>query len=229
MILSRAPCLEQRRCHPECLLHSLSLEERREPAFRHLCYARRDLLCKRGDSCHQRVYVICQGAIGCYWGELGKQYLEILGVGDWIGEEYCSNGVWACEIRALTDVAGWWIEQAKWREVLRSVQELYERRWTERDQKRHEWEVVLAYGSVRARVAWQLLALAKRWGESSPRGIWVPLPLTQEQQAKLVGAARQTVTQVLEYFYKQGWIECEHRGFWIRDLARLVEQSHEGL
>jgi hypothetical protein len=53
--------------------------------------------------------------------------------------------------------------------------------------------------------------------------------LTQEQQAKLVGAARQTVTQVLEYFYKQGWIECEHRGFWIRDLARLVEQSHEGL
>jgi CRP-like cAMP-binding protein len=175
--------------------------------------------------------MICQGAVGIYWGELEKQRLEILGAGNWIGEGYWSNGVWACEVRALTEVAGWWIEQAKWRELLRSVavQELYERRRAEQDRERHEWEVVLAHGSVRARLAWQFLDLAKRFGESRPGGIWIALPLTQEQQAKLVGAARQTVAQALKHFYEQGWVKCEHRGFWVCHRVKLVEQSYEGL
>jgi CRP/FNR family cyclic AMP-dependent transcriptional regulator len=56
---------------------------------------------------------------------------------------------------------------------------------------------------VPGRVASQLLALARKYGESSPEGTRIPMRLTQADQAALVGTSRVRVNQVLGFFRKR--------------------------
>lgn len=60
---------------------------------------------------------------------------------------------------------------------------------------------------VDARVLALLWLLADRWGHVSPLGISVPVPLTHETLAKLVGARRPSVTTALGILRRRGLIE----------------------
>jgi CRP-like cAMP-binding protein len=123
--------------------------------------------------------------------------------------------------------------RGQWLELLRhpAVQERFleytRRRW----QRQREWQLVLGYGSVRARVAWQLTDLAQRFGErdEQKQEIFVPVNLTQEQQAQLVGATRARVCEALREFERKRWLVCGHEGFLVRDEGVLRQQSLEGL
>jgi CRP/FNR family cyclic AMP-dependent transcriptional regulator len=65
----------------------------------------------------------------------------------------------------------------------------------------------LAALDVLGRVAAQLLALAKEYGEPSPGDCTlIPLPLTQSDLAALVGASRVRVNQAIAFFKRRGWI-----------------------
>lgn len=96
-------------------------------------------------------------------------------------------------------------------------------------QRQHEWQLVLARGSVRARVAWQLLDLAERFGEQDERTgeVFVAIALTQRQKAQLCGASRARVWQALEEFTSKRWLICSSWGFWVRDKEALRQQSRE--
>jgi CRP/FNR family cyclic AMP-dependent transcriptional regulator len=61
----------------------------------------------------------------------------------------------------------------------------------------------LAALDIPGRVAAQLLAFAKEYGEATPDGdVLIPLRLTQSDLASLIGASRVRVNQALN-FYKQ--------------------------
>jgi|GEM_PF-1382305 len=221
-------------CPPECLLHDLDgLDEAQAQGFRRACYPAHRVLFEQDDPCHKRIFLLCTGLIGRWWGqgELEKHCLEILGPGDWLGSECWQDDAWICRAYSLTDTSGWWVSEAQWLALLRhpGVLERFWRRQNQRLQDLHCWQVLLARGSVRARVAWQLLHLAERFGQASQTGeIFVAVHLTHEQQAMLVGATRPMVWKALQHFQQQGWLVCALSGFWIKNKEALISVSYEG-
>lgn len=57
--------------------------------------------------------------------------------------------------------------------------------------------------------------LAERWGTVGPDGVHVPLPLTHEVLAMLVGAQRPTVTLALQRLARAGLLTRERRDLWL--------------
>ncbi len=173
------------------------------------------------------LFIICRGPVSWTWGLEGKGCLEILGPGE----------IWECEgkgqgqLRALGEVRGHWLKREQWLELLLipTVEERFLSYMRKKLQQQHEWQLVLARGSVRARVAWQLLDLAERFGEWDARTgeTFVEIHLTQAQQAQLCGASRARVWQALEEFTSKRWLICSSRGFWVRDKEALRQQSRE--
>jgi CRP/FNR family transcriptional regulator, cyclic AMP receptor protein len=85
----------------------------------------------------------------------------------------------------------------------------------------------LAALDVPGRVAAQLLALAKEYGEPSPEdGTLIPLPLTQSDLAALVGASRVRVNHAIAFFKKRDCISVgkDHRII-IHDPAPLAQRA----
>ena len=75
---------------------------------------------------------------------------------------------------------------------------------------------------VRGRVAFQLLALARDFGERADDGIRLSIRLTQADLARLTGASRVRVNQVLSELRGLGWIALDAaHGVTIRDAAEL--------
>lgn len=213
-------------CRTGCLLEGVSSQGL--PPYR-AYQASQPLEAKEG------AFLVCQGLVGFWWWHnTTRCILEVLGPGDFIvWERERVQGQSGCEVCALEEVRGRWLDRVQWLELLRRppVQERFleytRRRW----QRQHEWQLVLAYGSVRARVAWRITDLAQRFGEQDkPTGeIFVPVRLTQEQQAQLVGATRTRVVEALREFERKRWLVCGHEGFWVRNEGALLEQSLEGL
>ena len=75
---------------------------------------------------------------------------------------------------------------------------------------------------VYGRVAGQLLALAREYGEATPRGVVVPLRLTQSDLASMVGASRVRVNQAVSFYKKRDYLAVNSdRHFVIHDPAAL--------
>jgi CRP/FNR family transcriptional regulator, cyclic AMP receptor protein len=80
---------------------------------------------------------------------------------------------------------------------------------------------------VHGRVAVQLLAFAREYGELLPDGgTLIPLRLTQTNLAALVGASRVRVNQALGYYRKQDSISLnkDHRII-VRDEESLAHRA----
>jgi CRP/FNR family transcriptional regulator, cyclic AMP receptor protein len=78
---------------------------------------------------------------------------------------------------------------------------------------------------VPARLAKQLLYLAKRFGHREDDCVRVNHGLTQEEIASLVGASRITVNKVLADFTQRGWIRWFGKTLLIRDADRLAQRA----
>jgi CRP/FNR family transcriptional regulator, cyclic AMP receptor protein len=76
---------------------------------------------------------------------------------------------------------------------------------------------------VYGRVAGQLLALAREYGEATPNGsVLIPLRLTQSDLASMVGASRVRVNQALSYYKKREYLSVDgDRRIVIHDPAAL--------
>ena len=71
----------------------------------------------------------------------------------------------------------------------------------------------LIFRSISQRLASLLLELGREFGEPNGNGVKINLPLTHQDLANLIGAARQTVTETLHTFKSHGLIEMT--GKWI--------------
>jgi CRP/FNR family transcriptional regulator, cyclic AMP receptor protein len=80
---------------------------------------------------------------------------------------------------------------------------------------------------VPGRVASQLLALAREYGERTPEGTRIPMRLTQTDLASLVGASRMRVGQAIALFKKRGCFSVgeDHR-IVIQDPETLTRRAH---
>jgi CRP/FNR family cyclic AMP-dependent transcriptional regulator len=74
---------------------------------------------------------------------------------------------------------------------------------------------------VPGRIAKVLLILAEQHGQRGPEGIRIPLPFSREEFAKLVGAARTTVSTELCAFQERGLLTVDREGITLHQLAPL--------
>jgi CRP-like cAMP-binding protein len=68
---------------------------------------------------------------------------------------------------------------------------------------------------VEDRVQLMLWHLADRWGHVTPNGTVLPIPLTHQALAQLVGARRSPVTVALGCLKRQGLVQRGPRGSWL--------------
>jgi CRP/FNR family transcriptional regulator, cyclic AMP receptor protein len=68
---------------------------------------------------------------------------------------------------------------------------------------------------VRDRLLLMLWHLADRWGHVTPRGTVLPIALTHESLAQLIGARRSPVTVALGELRREGLVRRERRDMWL--------------
>ncbi len=78
-------------------------------------------------------------------------------------------------------------------------------------------------GSVEHRIARLFSTLAERTGQKRPEGVFVPLHLSRQDIADLVGTTIETAIRVMSRWQKEGLVETEKNGFLVRDPAALSE------
>jgi CRP/FNR family cyclic AMP-dependent transcriptional regulator len=85
----------------------------------------------------------------------------------------------------------------------------------------------LARLDVQGRVAAQLLAFAREYGEAAPNGdVLIPLRLTQSDLASMVGASRVRVNQALSFFKRRSYVYTnEDRRFVVHDRDALSRRA----
>ena len=81
----------------------------------------------------------------------------------------------------------------------------------------------LAWFGVTERIERRLLDLARRIGHSSPEGTAIPIRLTQDDIASMVGATRETTNRALQVLFARGVLDRRGRGrYVVRSQLRLV-------
>ncbi len=82
-------------------------------------------------------------------------------------------------------------------------------------------------GSVEYRIARLLSTLAERTGKKSERGVSIPIALSRQDLADLVGTTVETAIRVMSRWQKEGFVETEKKGFRILDPAALAAIAPE--
>jgi CRP/FNR family cyclic AMP-dependent transcriptional regulator len=162
---------------------------------------------------------------------LGSSSAEVLGEGDllrpWdVDGEYTlpvpAEVLWAvlapCEVAVLN--ASFLRRAGRWPEVLSRLTG----RSVGRAKSLALHDAVTNLKHVETRLLVQFWHLAERWGKVGSTGISIPVPLTHEMLAKLVGATRPSVTTGLGRLAARGLLVRERSGVW-----RLSPEAREAL
>jgi CRP/FNR family transcriptional regulator len=78
-------------------------------------------------------------------------------------------------------------------------------------------------GSVEYRAARLFATLAERLGKPRPNGTFVPLHLSRQEIADLVGTTIETAIRIMSRWQKDGLVETDKDGFLIRRIEELKE------
>lgn len=178
-------------------------------------------------------YVILGGSVKVYITHTDgtEVILAILGPGEVIGEMSLADSLGrSASVLTLEDSAFLWMDR---RTFLSSMEEMpyicrnlvgiLSRRLRLADTHTRS----LAALDIHGRVAAQILAFAREYGEPLPSGgTLIPLRLTQTDLAGLVGASRVRVNQALGYYRKRGSISLDndHRMI-VHDEEALVRRA----
>jgi CRP/FNR family transcriptional regulator len=93
-------------------------------------------------------------------------------------------------------------------------------------QRRLEVRAVLnAYGNCRQKLVGVLLEMAERFGIDEAEGCRIGVRLTHEELARLIGAARETVTPLLVALRRQGAIDYDRSSILLRDRVSLAKAN----
>lgn len=80
-------------------------------------------------------------------------------------------------------------------------------------------------GSIEYRAARLFATLAERLGQKRGDGVFVPLRLSRQEIADLVGTTIETAIRVMSRWQKEGIVETDKDGFLIRKVAELTEMA----
>jgi CRP/FNR family cyclic AMP-dependent transcriptional regulator len=170
---------------------------------------------------HHRGFLIIEGLLSREVDVLGRRCVELLGAGDVLrpwrwdpdGSHVHAEVGWV--VLEPTQLAvldhGLVTRMAPWPQL---GVELFARG----TRRAHSLAVALAiahHQRVEERLLLTLWHLAERWGRVRPEGIAVPLPLSHQRLADLVGAHRPSVTTAMGDLARSGAISRRDDGIWM--------------
>lgn len=178
-------------------------------------------------------YVILSGTAKVYVTHTGgtEVILAILGPGEIVGEMSVADSLGrSASVLTLEDSTFLWMDRKTFLSsmeevpaIARNLVGILSRRLRLADTHTRS----LAALDVHGRVAAQLLAFAREYGQPMPEGgTRIPLRLTQRDLAGLVGASRVRVNQALGFFRKRGAISVGEDGrFTVHDEEALARRA----
>jgi CRP/FNR family cyclic AMP-dependent transcriptional regulator len=181
----------------------------------------------------ETVYIITSGSVKVYSDEVGgsEVILAILGAGEVVGEMSLADSLGrSATVITLEQTVLLWMDRASFWASLREVPEMTYNLvgiLSRRLRLANNHARSLAAMDVQGRVAGQLLAFAREYGEPAPDGdILIPLRLTQADFAALVGASRVRVNQALGYHKRNGHISVgTDRRIVVHDAPALARRA----
>ncbi|MGA9860199.1 MAG: helix-turn-helix domain-containing protein, partial [Solirubrobacteraceae bacterium] len=184
---------------------------------------------------HHRGFMIIDGLLSRDVNVMGRTCVELLGVGDVLrpwqwdddGSHVRAEVGWA--VLEPTDLAvldhGLVMRMNPWPQL---GLELFARG----TRRAHSLAVALAishHQRVDDRLLLTLWHLAERWGKVGSAGITVPLPLSHQRLAHLVGAHRPSVTTAMGDLVKAGSLSRSADGAWVLHGRPPEELRHHRL
>jgi CRP/FNR family transcriptional regulator, cyclic AMP receptor protein len=170
---------------------------------------------------HHRGFLVIDGLLSRTVDVLGRRCVELIGHGDvlrpWTWDDAGSHvqaevGWTVLEpTRLATLDHGLVVRMTPWPQL---GLELFNRG----TRRAHHLAVALAiahHQRVDDRLVLTLWHLAERWGKVRPSGIVVPLPLSHQRLADLVGAHRPSVTTAMGELVRDGRVSRDGDGAWV--------------
>jgi len=181
-----------------------------------------------------RVYIIVAGKVKISLrGPVDRENLRaVMGPADVFGElAVFDPGPRTCTATAITDVRAVWVDRATlraWIAYRPVIAEQLLQSLTQRLQHTEDQLVELVSSDVAARVARQLLLLARCFGTREGDALRVTHELSQDEMAQLVGADRVSVNKALRHFTARGWILLQGKSVLIVDPDGLASRAAAG-
>jgi CRP/FNR family transcriptional regulator, cyclic AMP receptor protein len=184
---------------------------------------------------HHRGFLIIEGLLSRDVNVLGRTCVELLGAGDVL-----RPWRWDTEGSHVHAEVGWRVLESTRLAVLDHGLVVRMNPWPQlgvelfaRGTRRaHHLAVALAiahHQRVDDRLLLTLWHLAERWGRVTPEGITVPLPLSHQRLADLVGAHRPSVTTAMGELVRAGAVSRREDGAWILHGTPPAQLRHHRL
>jgi hypothetical protein len=184
---------------------------------------------------HHRGFLIIEGLLSREVDVLGRSCIELLGAGDVL-----RPWRWDPDGSHVQAEVGWVVLEPTQLAVLDHGLVTRMNPWPQlgvelfaRGTRRaHSLAVALAiahHQRVDDRLLLTLWHLAERWGRVSPEGIAVPLPLSHQRLADLVGAHRPSVTTAMGDLARSGVLSRRDDGVWMLHGNPPAELRHHRL
>lgn len=172
------------------------------------------------------IYLVKEGTVKlCRYSAGGRvQILALLKRGNIFGERALVGAPEAVHCEAFEDTLICVLRRRDFEELIQSKPEMALRVMkvlAERLRQAEEAVESLAFRDVPERLALLLTRLAEVYGEPHEGARRLALRFTHHDLASMIGATRETVTNVLNRFRDDGLITIEDRHIVIRDLSRL--------
>jgi CRP/FNR family cyclic AMP-dependent transcriptional regulator len=151
----------------------------------------------------EAVYFILSGTVKVYVPQLdGREVtVNLMGTGDTVGElSVIDAASRSASVITLEETRVAWMSRSDFLEAIRTIPPLSDNLLrTLSARLRSTTEHIQAYASldIPGRIARQILVISSTYGQQQEHGIYIPLRLTQNDIAELVGASRKRVNQVI--------------------------------
>ncbi|GAS93823.1 Cpr/FNR family transcriptional regulator [Mycolicibacterium canariasense] len=178
-----------------------------------------------------RLYIIASGKVKISDATAGDRgsILAVMGPSDMFGElALFDPGPRTSTATAITDVRTVSMDHAVFHNWISGRPEIAEqllRVLARRLRRTNNAIMDQIFTDVPARVAKQLLHLARQFGTQQGSTLRVHHGLRQTELAQLVGASRETVNKTLADFVSRGWILFDSGSLTILDTQRLVARA----
>ncbi len=184
---------------------------------------------------HHRGFLIIEGLLSREVDVLGRTCVELLGAGDVL-----RPWQWDTEGSHVHAEVGWMVLEPTRLAVLDHGLVIRMTPWpvlglelfARGTRRAHHLAVALAiahYQRVDERLLLTLWHLAERWGRVGSNGIALPLPLSHQRLADLVGAHRPSVTTAMGELTRAGRISRRADGMWVLNGSPPEQLRHHRL
>jgi CRP/FNR family cyclic AMP-dependent transcriptional regulator len=164
----------------------------------------------------EMLYIILSGTMKVYVPQPDGTdvFIAIMGPGDTVGElAIVDQSGRSANVLTLEESQVMWMSQADFQEALMTMPLLARnllRILSTRLRNTTNHFQAIASLDVDRRVARQILTFAGQYGRANSSGqVTIPIRLTQNDLAELIGASRKRVNQAMVVFKREGWVSVD--------------------